>query len=123
MTEEMFWNFMEKEMKNKRQPMVAMGRIDDTQDPAMQAHSDYFGGHSLLPADYENIPVKTLLDMSKLLFAKKVTYRAKTTVLMILAHRGIKEVLAELRKYAKNPDPGLEAFAQLAAEECEFWID
>ena len=123
MTEEMFWDIMEKEMEKGRAPKVAMGKIDTTQDPAVQTYGDYFGGHSLLPADYESITVKNLLDMSKLLFAKKVTYRAKTTILMILAHRGIKEVLAELRKYASNPDPGLEAFAQLAAEECEFWID
>ena len=123
MTEEMFWDFMEKELDSGRVPMMAMGNMGDGQDPTLQAQNDYFGGHSLLPKDYEAIPVSMLLNMSKLLFEKKVTLKAKRAILMILAHRGINEILAELRKYAQNPDPGLEHFAQLAAEECEFWID
>jgi len=122
MTEETFWNFMEKEWKKGRSPMMSIGTLGDP-DPAVRSQMDYIDSHVLLPKDHETVPAGMLVDMGKLLFEKGVKTKTKKAILVLLAHRGAREVLDILRTYSTNPDRDLKTFAKLAVSECESWME
>ena len=119
MTEREFWQFLEKSWEKGR--AAQMTGVVDSSDPEMQAAAKYIEKHSLLPADYQNIPEGIITAMSGLLFSEKVRRRTKEAVLMILAHQQSKRVLATLEKYSKDPDRRLKVLSQLALNECEMW--
>jgi hypothetical protein len=121
MTEETFWNFMEKEWKKGRISIVSIGTLGDP-DPAVRAQMDYIDSHVFLPKNHETIPAGMLINMGKLLFEKGVKTKTKKAILVLLAHRGAREVLNILRTYSANPDRDLKIFTKLAVRECESWM-
>ena len=120
MTEKEFWKFLENSWMRGRANVVTGGVIDDS-DPRIVKTGEYFGGHSLLPADYDKIPLKTIQGMAGLLLRKEGNARTQEAILIILAHHPSRLALEALREYVKSPDKGLEFFSRLALDECEIW--
>ncbi|MBU1913294.1 MAG: hypothetical protein KKB22_07170 [Candidatus Omnitrophica bacterium] len=102
-----------------REPMIA-GQIDNP-DPEVQAVGHYIMSHTLLPRDYDKIPVETIASMGRLLLEKGVQCRTREAIMMILAHSGSDAALNALRIYSMKPKPGLEIFSRMALDECEGW--
>lgn len=119
MTEKGFWEFLNAALAKGRIPMVS-GRID-TDNPTIQAGSEFLGGHALLPEGYEKIPVVKIVEMGKLLLEDGVKLRTKEATMMILAHHGCNEALLALKRYNESPEPELRIFAEMALDECEMW--
>ncbi|MFH1798673.1 MAG: hypothetical protein ABH844_04990, partial [Candidatus Omnitrophota bacterium] len=65
MTEQEFWSFL----GTKDKANVMSGWIDNGDTIAKQAGA-YMQGHSLLPANYDNLSPKLIQGMGKLLFQK-----------------------------------------------------
>ncbi len=121
MTEQEFWQFMGKAWEKGRAAQSTM--TTDSDDPEIQAAAEYIGGHTLLPANYQDIPDDIIRDMGELLFDKNAGTKTKEAVLMILAHQDSKEVLTTLERYTQDPDEGLGIFSELALSECRMWCD
>ena len=120
MTENEFWQFLERSWKeNGRVPQVS--GVLDSADPVLQSHGQYIGGHVLLPNGYEKISDGQILKMGELLFDKKSNPKTKEAIMVILAHIPSKIALSILERYSAMPDRGLEIFAQIALDECEMW--
>ncbi len=120
MTEKEFWQFLERQWKEKGRVPQVSGTID-TPEPELQTHSQYIGGHALLPNDYEKISEENIVSMGNLLFDKKANLKTKEAIMLILAHIPSKIALNILKRYTKMPDKGLEIFAEIALDECEMW--
>ena len=121
MTEMEFNEFLDAELAKGRMLIMA-GRMD-SDDIELQKASEFLNGHALLPKDYDKIPNHKIAEMGKLLLDNRVAYETKEAVMMILAHHGSDEALSALEKYNKNPDKGLQIFAEMAFEECKMWHD
>ena len=120
MTENEFWQFLERSWKkNGRVPQ--MSGVIDSADTVLQSHGQYIGGHALLPNGYEKISDGQILKMGELLFDKKANPKTKKAIMVILAHISSKAALSILERYNTMPDRGLEIFAQIALDECEMW--
>jgi len=102
-----------------REPMMA-GEIDDS-DPEVQAVGHYIMSHSLLPRDYDKIPVEVAASIGKLLLEKGIQHKTREAIMMILAHHGSNAALNALRIYNMRPNKGLEVFSEMALDECENW--
>ena len=94
MTEEEFWAYCYKLAKEKRP----------------------IGGH-VMP----ELPLDKVVEMGNLLMQKGVTAKAKSTILITLAHIPEKTALGILKAYNRDPDKQLRIFAEIALDECEFW--
>jgi len=119
MSEREFWQFLEK-CYEKGRAEVMTGSIDSA-SPVLQEAGSYMQGHAILPKDYDNFSQDDILGMGSLLFRREVSYKAKETVMMILAHQPSEVALTILARYNLFPDRGLEVFAKMALEECAFW--
>jgi len=120
MTENEFWQFLERSWKeNGRVPQVS--GIIDSADPVLQSHGQYIGGHALLPNGYEKISDRQMLKMGELLFDKKANPKTKEAIMVILAHIPSRVALSILKKYNATPDAGLEIFAEIALDESKMW--
>ena len=120
MTENEFWQFLERSWReNGRVPQVS--GVIDRADPVLQSHGQYIGGHALLPNGYEKISDGQILKMGELLFDKKANPKTKEAIMVILAHIPSKVALSILERYNTMPDRGLDIFAQIALDECKMW--
>jgi hypothetical protein len=120
MTENEFWQFLERSWKESGRVPQMSGVIDNA-DPVLQSHGQYIGGHALLPNGYEKISDEQVVKMEELLFDKKADSKTKEAIMVILAHIPSKAALSVLKKYNSISDSGLEIFAQIALDECEMW--
>lgn len=120
MTEKQFWQFLERQWKEKGRVPQISGTIDSP-DADLQTHSQYIGGHALLPNGYDKMPEEHIIGMGKLLFDSTANPKTKEAIMVILAHIPSKTALNILKRYNKMPDKGLEIFAQIALDECEMW--
>ncbi|MFH1310214.1 MAG: hypothetical protein ABIH85_06020, partial [Candidatus Omnitrophota bacterium] len=98
------------------------GWIDNGDTIAKQAGA-YMQGHSLLPANYDNLSPKLIQGMGKLLFQKGTAAKTKEAILILLAHQNSQKALLILKKYNQSPDLKLKFFAKCAVDECEMWCD
>ena len=120
MTESQFWCFLERMWKERgREPMMAGGI--DSPDPVVQAMGHYIMSHSLLPRGYDKIPVEVAASIGRLLLEKGIQHKTREAIMMILAHHGSNAALNALRMYNMRPNRGLEAFSEMALDECENW--
>jgi hypothetical protein len=120
MNEKEFWQFLDKAYEKGRVPMVS-GTLDSP-DPEIQARGEYIGGgHSLLPADYQDIPREIIEGMGKLLLEGVSSQKTKEAILVLLAHQESRAALDFLKKYNQDPDHDLRYYAMFALEECEMW--
>jgi hypothetical protein len=119
MNEKNFWLFMEKSCENGRASMVS--ETIDSPDPEMQAAGEYIGGHSMLPANHQDIPEEIIEAIGRLLLETETTLRAKQAILMTLAHQESKTALSILKQYNRDPDDDLRIFGELALDECKMW--
>jgi len=94
MTEKEFWAYCYKLAKEKRP----------------------IGGHTM-----PELPLEKVVEMGDLLMRKGVTAKAKSTILITLAHIPKKAALDILKAYNRNPDEDLRFFAELALDEGEMW--
>ncbi len=120
MNERGFWAFLEGAWKKGRLPQssaVSLNPEGSVPDPA----GSYIGGHALLPAGYDSIPVRDISQMGELLRSGVVTRCAKEAIMMLLAHHGSEEALAALREYRGRAEGDLAIYAELALQECEIW--
>ena len=70
----------------------------------------------------EDLPKEEIVQIGRLLLEKEVSNKAKSIIMMTLAHQqNSKEAVSFLRQYNYAPDKGLEVFAELALDECEWW--
>jgi hypothetical protein len=120
MTEQEFWLFLENSRERGRIAMVSAESLG-IESPEMASAAKYLGGHAMLPEGYEKIPVGLILEMGELLAKRPVHDSTKEAILMLLAHHGSDEALHTLKNYVRDPDSGLEIFAELALQECEMW--
>lgn len=118
MTEQEFWKFLG---SNDRAQGVS-GWID-AGDPIARQAGAYMQGHSLLPANYDNISPNLIEGMGKLLFKTEPKIKTKEAILILLAHQSSKKALFILQKYNQNPDLRLKFFAKCALDECEMWCE
>ncbi len=118
MTEQEFWDFLGSNGKAK----VVSGWID-AGDPIARQAGAYMQGHSLLPANYDNILPDLIEGMGKLLFKTEVKFKTKEAILILLAHQNSKKALFILKKYNQAPDRRLKFFAKCAQDECEMWCE
>jgi hypothetical protein len=116
MTEREFWGLLEKMLEKGRAQQV-VGAIGPAGAPGMA----YLQGHSLLPRDYDKLSGPDIIWMGQLLLLRDTSYKAKETIMMILAHQPNELALTFLAKYCLAPDKGLEYFAEMALEECAWW--
>lgn len=121
MTEQGFWQLLEKAWQKGRVSMSSMCRTG----PGMLSGqvADYFSSHSLLPSDNSSIPADAITGMGKLLFDRKVKRKTKEAVLIVLAHSKEHNALFFLKQYAGRPDKDLSIFAKMALEEHEHSAD
>jgi len=119
MNEGEFWGFLNVALAEGRTPQVS--GVMDSDDPQLSQAGKFVGGHSLLPKDYDKIPIDKIVEIGKLLKRKDVTLPTKEAALMLLAHHPSKEALGALELYNKQPDEELKYFAQMALDECEMW--
>ena len=120
MTESQFWKFLERMWKERGREAMMAGTIDNS-DPQIQAMGHYITSHSLLPRDYDKIPIEVISGMSKLLPEKGIQNKTREAIMIILAHNGSDAALDALKLYNARPNKGLEVFARMALEECENW--
>jgi len=116
MTEQEFWEFLEKMLQEGRSRQV-IGTLGSV---APQAKA-YIEGHALLPKNYDKLRVDDIIKMGSLLLGKGTGSKAKEAIMMILAHQSSQVALTCLAKYNLCVDRGLEFFAQMALEECAMW--
>lgn len=116
MSEQEFWEFLERRLERGRAQQI-IGIMDGV-DPQAQA---YLQGHTLLFKDYDKLCTEDIVKMGGLLLAKDTGRKAKETIMMILAHQPSEIALTFLAKYTLSAERGLEAFAQMALEECALW--
>ena len=116
MNEQEFWGFLE-ELLEKGRAQQVIGAIGCASSPA----NAYLQGHAILPRDYDKIGENDIIRMGELLLLKGASYKAKETIMMILAHQPSEIALTFLAKYCLSPDRGLEFFAKMALEECAMW--
>lgn len=119
MREEDFWLFLNNALAQGRVSQVSARR--DSDNLLEQKQAKYITGHSILPKNHDKISKDKIIGMGNLLLDKRVKPSTKEAILMILAHHPSKEALNALKTYNKRPDKGLEIFAELALEECEWW--
>lgn len=117
MTEQGFWQLLEKAWQKGRVSMSSMCRTS----PGMLSGqiADYFSSHSLLPSDNSSIPADAITGMGKLLFDRKVKRKTKEAILIILAHSEEHNALFFLKQYARRPDKDLTIFTKMALDERE----
>ena len=120
MTEAQFWRFLENLWRRRGREAMMAGMVDDP-DSQVQAASHYIMSHTLLPRDYDKIPVDTVAGMGRLLLKKGIQRKTREAIMMLLAHHGSNEALEALAIYNMRPNNGLEVFARMALEECEGW--
>lgn len=120
MTEKQFWQFLEREWKEKGRMRQVSG-VMDTVDPVLRQHGQYIGGHAILPNGYDKIPESFIIEMGGLLSDRSVSHKTKEAIMILLAHMPLKSALGILKRYNTNPDIGLGIFAQIALDECQMW--
>lgn len=119
MTEKDFWVFLNgKLVEGRVEQMSAVVYSDDSQ---IREAGKYIGAHSFLPKGYDNISVREIADMGRLLLGKMASISTKEAILVLLAHIPSKEAMGILKTYNDLPDEGLKLFAQMALDECEMW--
>ncbi|MCK4851787.1 MAG: hypothetical protein KAS86_01625 [Candidatus Omnitrophica bacterium] len=119
MNEKDFWRFLEKAWEKGRAPSVS-GSIDSP-DPEIRAAGEYIGGHSFLPADYQDISEEIIQNIGRLLLRAEVGLKTKEAIMVLLAHQTSKTALNVLKEYNRDPDEDLRYFAKLALDECKCW--
>lgn len=119
MTEKEFWIFLKNALEKGRTPQLSL--IRDYSDAELKNSGKFIRGHSLLPKDYDKIPIGKINKMGRLLLNKNTSIQAKEVILMLLAHRPSKKALGILKVYNKQPDEELKFFAALALDECKMW--
>ncbi|MBF0253415.1 MAG: hypothetical protein HQL29_06340 [Candidatus Omnitrophica bacterium] len=119
MNENDFWSYLNAESA-KGMAQCIVGCMDpEAMDELPELK--YLAGHSLLPANYENVPQDKIIGMGKLLFDKNIKIKTKESILILLAHQTTKDALFFLQEYNKCPDSKLRIFAELALDECLMW--
>lgn len=120
MTEREFWKDVKELQARNRPKLLATGMIH-ADNPKELYEAKRLYGNSTDCGDLEDLPKNKLTEMSKLLFKKGVSLKAKEMIIMTLAHEDTKEALNTLRAYNKKPDKKLKYFAELALDECKWW--
>lgn len=75
------------------------------------------------PGICDRLPKEKVVQIGELLLAKGISQRAKTTIMMTLAHQErSKEALKYLKAYNRmQVDPLMKAFTEIAMDECKMW--
>ncbi|MFH1837473.1 MAG: hypothetical protein ABH862_05120 [Candidatus Omnitrophota bacterium] len=121
MTENGFWNFMEKRWKEGGKA-TQLSYVKDVPDPEGRGYGQYIGtGHALLPKNYQDFSPYDIIGMGKLLFERDIKIKTKEAILVLLAHQPSKVALTMLKRYNVRPDKALRFYAKFALEECEMW--
>jgi hypothetical protein len=118
-TEKEFWEFLNQALAKGRTPQISSVR--DSDDPQTNSAGKFMSGHSILPKDYDKMPIDKIIQMGELLLSKKAEVPTKEAILVILAHHPSKEALRILKTYNRQPDKELKFFAKFALQECEMW--
>ncbi|MFH1394852.1 MAG: hypothetical protein ABIH09_01705 [Candidatus Omnitrophota bacterium] len=119
MNEQEFWNFIKKSWKQGRRIKTSVTR--NFIDPELQVIGKYFEAHVYLPKNYEELSEELLIEITKLLYSKKIQLKTKEAILIILAHQKSRDILKPLETYCKNADKEIKAFAMLALDEYRTW--
>lgn len=120
MTEKEFWKEVNELQLRNRPKLIAAGVIkaDSPKElhEAKRLHSSSVGCEEL-----EDLPKDRIIELSRLLFKKNVSLKAKEMIIMTLAHESDRRALNILKKYNKKPEKELKYFAEFALQECKWW--
>jgi len=119
MTEKSFLRYLNGLLRRGRVNQISC--VIDSEEPVLRQLGEFIGGHALLPENYEKIPKVKIIEIGEFLINGTASISTKEAIIMILAHHPSLEALSVLQKYNKKPDEGLEFFAMMALDECQWW--